>query len=204
MELKDTIGVFDNVLSKTNCKRYINRIEEAIKNGNAIKGESNNGKNEDIKVSTDFNFLNFANNKDIKLVELITETFNYNLTTNYLNKFPFNSEFEHNSVVGGKTSYPAFNIQKYDRKKGHYNGWHVEQDCLATSNRAFVFILYLNDVREGGETEFLIPDNDGYFKVQPKAGRLVIHPASWPYIHKGNMPITNDKYIVTTWLNFTS
>ena len=204
MELKDTIGVFDNVLSKTNCKRYISRIEEAIKNGNAIKGVSNNGENESTKVSTDFNFLNFANNKDIKLVELITETFNYNLTTNYLNKFPFNSEFEHNSVVGDKTSYPAFNIQKYDREKGHYNGWHVEQDCLATSNRAFVFILYLNNVKEGGETEFLIPDNDGYFKVQPKAGRLVIHPASWPYIHKGNMPITNDKYIVTTWLNFTA
>lgn len=204
MNFKDTIGVYDNVISKTNCKRYISRIEEAIKNGHSVEGMASEGLNKDTKLSTDFNFLNFANNKDIKLVELITETFNYNLTNNYLNQFPFNDQFEHNTVIGGKSNYPAFNIQKYDKNKGHYNGWHVEKDCLATSNRAFVFILYLNDVEEGGETEFLFDDNGGFYKVSPKAGRLVIHPASWPYIHRGTMPKSNDKYIVTSWLNFSS
>jgi hypothetical protein len=204
MNFKDTIGVYDNVLSKTNCKRYISRIEEAIKAGHAGVGKASSGEDSDIKVSTDFNFLNFSNNKDVKLVELITETFNHNLTNRYLNNYPFNSEFHHNSVVGDKTFYPALNIQKYDRQKGHYNGWHVEQDCLATSNRAFVFILYLNDVLEGGETEFLFEDGDGFFKVKPQRGRLVIHPASWPYIHRGAMPVSNDKYIITTWLNFSS
>ena len=84
------------------------------------------------------------------------------------------------------------------------NGWHVEKDCLQTSNRAFVFILYLNDVLEGGETEFLFQDESDFFKVKPQTGRLVIHPASWPYIHRGAIPVSNDKYIVTTWLNFTS
>lgn len=202
MDFKDTIGIFDNVLSKTHCKRYIKRIEEAIKEGHASPGKASSGQSEDIKVSTDFNFLNFANNKDLKLVELITETFNYNLTSRYLNNFPHNTKFEHNSVVAGKTFYPAFNIQKYDRQVGHYNGWHVEKDCLATSNRAFVFILYLNDVELGGHTEFLFDDNGEYFKVKPKAGRLIIHPASWPYVHRGTTPISNDKYIVTTWLNF--
>lgn len=204
MNFKDTIGVYDNVLSKTNCKRYIKRIEEAIKLGHAAPGKSSEGEDNGIKVSTDFNFLNFANNKDTKLVELITETFNYNLTNRYLNNFPYNDQFEHNLVVAGKTSYPAFNIQKYDKQKGHYKGWHVEKDCLQTSNRAFVFILYLNDVLEGGETEFLFQDGNDFFKVKPQTGRLVIHPASWPYVHRGAMPISNDKYIVTTWLNFTS
>tara|TARA_R100000951_G_scaffold115978_2_gene125979 strand:- start:3740 stop:4354 length:615 start_codon:yes stop_codon:yes gene_type:complete len=204
MNFKDTIGVYDNVLSKTNCKRYIKRIEQAIVEGHAIEGQSSSGMNDNIKNSTDFNFLNFANNKDVKLVELISETFNYNLTNNYLNKFPFNNEFEHNSVIAGKSNYPAFNIQKYDKNKGHYNGWHVEKDCLETSNRAFVFILYLNDVEQGGETEFLFDDNGDYFKVKPKTGRLIIHPASWPYIHRGATPTSNDKYIVTTWLNFNS
>lgn len=202
MNFKDTIGVYDNVISKTNCKRYISRIEEAIKEGYAIEGKASSGLDEDIKSSTDYNFLNFTNNKDVKLVELISETFNQNLTDKYLNKFPYNNEFQHNLVVADKTSYPAFNIQKYDKNKGHYNGWHVEKDCLNTASRAFVFILYLNDVDKGGETEFLFDDGGDFFKVQPKAGRLIIHPASWPYIHKGNMPISNDKYIVTSWLNF--
>ena len=43
-----------------------------------------------------------------------------------------------------------------------------------------------------------VGDVDSYKK--PKAGTLVMHPASWPYIHKGHMPISNDKYIITTWL----
>jgi hypothetical protein len=204
MQLKDTIGIFDNVISKTNCKRYISRIEEAITNNYATVGKATSGESKDIKSSTDYNFLNFANNKDIQLVELITQTFNYNLSTNYLNKFPNNDKFEHNLTIMGKTKYPAFNIQKYDKGVGHYKAWHVEKDCLENSNRAFVFILYLNDVKEGGETEFLIDDKGEYFKVEPKAGRLIIHPASWPYIHRGNTPISNDKYIVTSWLNFSS
>ena len=66
----------------------------------------------------------------------------------------------------------------------------------------FVFIFYLNDVEEGGETGFLFKDEDtnDFFKVKPEAGKLIIHPASWPYIHKGYMPKSDDKYILTTWL----
>ena len=66
-------------------------------------------------------------------------------------------------------------------------------------SRYLVFILYLNDVEEGGETSFLFKEEgeDDFFKVKPKAGTLVMHPASWPYIHKGHMPISNDKYIYT-------
>ena len=196
MNFKDTIGVYDNVLSKTNCKRYIKRIEEAIKGGYAIEGKASSGLDEGIKSSTDFNFLNYANNKDLKLVELISQTFNHNLTNNYLNKFPYNNEFEHNTVVAGKTSYPAFNIQKYDKNKGHYNGWHVEKDCLGTSSRAFVFILYLNDVDKGGETEFL----NQSVRVKPKAGRIAIWPAGFPYVHRGNPPLSGEKYILTSWM----
>ena len=202
MNFKDTIGIFDNVLSKTNCKRYIKRLEDAIKDGHAGPGMASSGLNEDVKSSIDFNFLNLTNNRDAKLLELITETFNHNLTNNYLNKFPYNSEYRHNSIVESKTFYPSFNIQKYEKQKGHYNGWHVEKDNIDTSSRAFVFILYLNDVEMGGHTEFLFDNNGEYFKVQPKAGRLIIHPSSWPYIHRGNVPISNNKYIVTTWLNF--
>ena len=92
---------------------------------------------------------------------------------------------------------PTFNIQKYDRNKGHYNGWHVEKDCLDTSSRAFVFILYLNDVDKGGETEFLYQNK----RISPKEGRMLLWPADWTHIHRGNPPIgKEDKYILSTWL----
>ena len=49
MNFKDTIGIFDNVLSKTNCKRYIKRLEDAIKDGHAGPGMASSGLNEDVK-----------------------------------------------------------------------------------------------------------------------------------------------------------
>ena len=61
------------------------------------------------------------------------------------------------------------------------------------SCRIVTFLFYLNDVEEGGETFFY----NG--KVKPEAGKLILFPATWTYNHKGNMPISNDKYIVTGW-----
>ena len=76
----------------------------------------------------------------------------------------------------------------------------MEAENYPSSDRAFVFILYLNDVEEGGETGFLFKEGNDWFKVKPKTGRLIIHPAQFPFIHKGYMPESSDKYILTTWL----
>jgi hypothetical protein len=51
----------------------------------------------------------------------------------------------------------------------------------------------LNDVQDGGETIFM------NCKIKPKKGRLLIFPSTWTYIHGGNIPISNDKYILTGW-----
>lgn len=61
--------------------------------------------------------------------------------------------------------------------------------------RAMSAILYLNDVEEGGETWF---DKFG-ISVQPKAGRLLLFPANYPYSHQAMPPISGNKYILVTW-----
>jgi hypothetical protein len=63
-------------------------------------------------------------------------------------------------------------------------------------HRVITYLWYLNDVNDGGETEFC-----GDFKVKPRAGKLVLFPASWCYPHKGIMPLSNNKYIITGWLH---
>jgi len=134
------------------------------------------------------------------------EKFNNTLSNEYLEKYPHLENFDHHRVVNGKTFYPLLQIQKYDQNSGHFNTWHIEQEDKGTSDRVFVFILYLNDVDEGGETGFLFKEEGekDYFKVKPKAGRLIIHPAAWPFIHKGLKPKSSDKYILTTWLCWSS
>jgi hypothetical protein len=68
----------------------------------------------------------------------------------------------------------------------------------AVSNRYLVFLWYLNDVQQGGETEFC----DLGTRVQPRAGRLLMFPPYWMYQHAGRAPISGDKYILSTYLTF--
>lgn len=66
------------------------------------------------------------------------------------------------------------------------------------SQRYLVFLWYLNDVAKGGETEF--PDLG--IKVRARAGRLLMFPPYWMFQHAGLPPLSNDKYIVSTYLMF--
>lgn len=90
--------------------------------------------------------------------------------------------------------------QKYDRGVGNYNYWHCEVFPEAGRNdalhRSLLFMFYLNDVAEGGHTEFYYQQR----AVQPKAGRMVIAPAYFTHTHRGCTPQSGDKYILTSWI----
>ncbi|MFQ3248439.1 MAG: hypothetical protein ACI9O6_000241 [Glaciecola sp.] len=94
------------------------------------------------------------------------------------------------------------NAQKYTLGDGGYPYWHSENYPQQGSNdalhRNLLFMFYLNDVEEGGETEFYYQDK----KISPKAGRMVIAPSGFTHTHRGNIPISNDKYILTSWVLF--
>ena len=89
-------------------------------------------------------------------------------------------------------------IQHYEQNLGkfiYHNDWkHSNKD---KSQRILTFIYYLNTVEEGGETEFF----GGTEKIKPEKGKLVFFPATWTYPHRGNIPISSEKYIITGWLH---
>lgn len=66
------------------------------------------------------------------------------------------------------------------------------------ANRYLVFLWYLNDVAEGGETEFC----DLGIEVAARTGRLLMFPPYWMYQHAGRPPISGDKYILSMYLLF--
>ena len=84
-------------------------------------------------------------------------------------------------------------------KSGGYHVWHVEHakghDC---ESRVLAYTIYLNTIEEGGETEFLYQSQ----RVKPVKGRIVIWPAGFPYVHRGNPPLSGEKYILTSWINY--
>lgn len=81
-----------------------------------------------------------------------------------------------------------------------YGQWHCERTSAEhpVSSRHLVFMTYLNDVTDDGETEFYYQQ----VKVQPKRGLTLIWPADWTHTHRGIPSMTQEKYIVTGWLNY--
>jgi len=94
------------------------------------------------------------------------------------------------------------NLQKYLQGSGGYHHWHSEiypQNASGeTLHRVLLWQFYLNDVADGGETEFLYQSR----KVEARAGRLVIAPAGFTHTHKGHVARSSDKYIATSWVLF--
>jgi hypothetical protein len=91
------------------------------------------------------------------------------------------------------------NIQYYPTGGG-FKEWHCERSSsqYPSTARHLAFMTYLNDVPEGGETEFFYQK----IKVNPVKGLTLIWPADWTYTHRGVPSATHEKYIITGWLSF--
>lgn len=80
---------------------------------------------------------------------------------------------------------------------------HVDVGDHASSRRFLAALLYLNDVEEGGETEFLPWGGDHTRRAWfPHAGTLLLFPPLWPWLHAGRPPISGPKWILTTYLHY--
>lgn len=81
---------------------------------------------------------------------------------------------------------------------GGFHSWHSERQSNLTSNRKLVTMVYLNTIQNGGETEFLYQAK----RIRPEQGLALIWPADFTHTHRGNPPLAETKYIVTSWFEF--
>lgn len=91
-------------------------------------------------------------------------------------------------------------VKKYEANGKDQFGFHVDVGDAATSKRFLACFTYLNDVEEGGETIFQFDELD--CTIKPKQGTMVLFPPMWMYPHKGMKPISNSKYIISTYLHY--
>lgn len=94
----------------------------------------------------------------------------------------------------GSTGYK---IQKYRKNEGHFH-WHVDSFGPLAETRLLALILYLNDVDEGGETEF----HHQARRVQPRTGEAILFPTAWTHMHRGAIPLSGDKYVISSFFRF--
>tara|TARA_X000001036_G_scaffold246013_1_gene229381 strand:- start:13232 stop:13897 length:666 start_codon:yes stop_codon:yes gene_type:complete len=79
---------------------------------------------------------------------------------------------------------------------GGYHLWHYENGSAIHSQREVTWMIYLNDIEDGGETEFQYQLR----RLKPTTGTVVMFPAGMTHVHKGNLVMgERNKYIVTGW-----
>ncbi len=75
---------------------------------------------------------------------------------------------------------------------------HIDAYNEKTAVRIVAFLWYLNDIEDGGATLFKKLGS----VIESRTGRLAIFPPMWMYEHVGEAPVSNDKYVITSYLNF--
>lgn len=89
----------------------------------------------------------------------------------------------------------GYSVNKYFQGE-HFYDWHI--DTLPDFQRTATLLWYLNDVDEGGETEFKFG-----MKVKPKKGSAIIFPSNFCFAHRANVPVSNPKYIGIAFIGNT-
>ena len=183
-KLNDFIHVYENALRHDVCDFIVNFFED---NHTFYEIISNEG-------APNFTQINLTKNREINKLtnkvhnQLIKETFKYrDLYYDYVYKdvFPDSHAFE------------EFRIKKYKVGGEDRFDTHVDVMSYSSSRRFLSFFWYLNTVEEGGETEF------DELIIKPKKGSLVVFPPLWMFPHKGHPPVSEPKYLLSTYLHYT-
>tara|TARA_R110002050_G_scaffold12115_1_gene40136 strand:- start:747 stop:1337 length:591 start_codon:yes stop_codon:yes gene_type:complete len=189
VSINNFIATYDNYITKEECNKAIKLYEEENKFNKTLSRL--NSEQAKVTEKQDQQYFAAGNNLEVWWESLKSMMVNYDLAFQHYVKSTGASEAYNQGF-----NFTNLKIQKTLPTEG-YHVWHIEHGKgFENEARAFVFSIYLNDVEEGGETEFL----NQSVRVQPKAGRIVIWPAAFPYVHRGNPPLSGEKYILTSWM----
>ena len=112
------------------------------------------------------------------------------------------NEFSENYMRSRNYNHYILESHKFQKAEvgGGFHDWHFEADGIEVNNRAFVWMLYLNTVENGGMTEF-IKNRDEKIRIKPEVGKFVFWPAGETHLHRGSPDLKETKYILTGWIN---
>lgn len=183
-EVAPSIFIFDNFID--NHKELIDLAMKQKEDGNYFDA-SIFGEGADTKKDT-----SVRNTKIIDISPTFKNDVDWWLVAQKMWKYGDMYGIYHN-VPFSRMEHPQF--LHYEKGEGFYKEHMDSHDSSVP--RVFSSVLYLNTVEEGGETYF----SKFNISVKPVAGRLVMFPAAFSYIHGAKIPISNDKFAIVTWFN---
>lgn len=186
-DITDFIGVYENAITRQQCEeimQYVDRLldREAIDRRQQFPTKH---QGDDVSVGIDTTMIAQAEGHFfVPAVEALDAAITQ-CTQSYLDSFPV---FE-NTI---KNYHMKF--QRTEPSQG-YHVWHNENSHPIYKGRDLVWTCFLNDVVDGGETEFLYQRR----RVPAVQGSILLFPAAFTHTHRGNPPLSGTKYIATGW-----
>jgi hypothetical protein len=175
--MKDPILIIEDAVSKEFTQGFINFVEQ--KKGS----EDESALVHWSKASGYINLTSLMRDKNTPDKEQLMDWDQklYNVMHDALMKYV--AEWKEVTV----NSDGGYNFRRYE--EGTKDDYHYD-----ITDGSVTMIFYFNDNFEGGETEFKYKNKT----IKPKAGTIIVFPASHEYVHKST-PITKGvKYVVET------
>jgi len=193
IEYNDFIGTYKDVFEDGFCEHIIAEFERIRATGAGWTRQEAEPATRLEKADKALNILNHAT--ELFNDRRIEDVFFSGLQKCFESYRETFAQLKHVNVVAN-----YMKVQKTSPAEG-YHVWHSERAHGRDRERVLVYSLYLNSLEEkdGGETEFLYQKT----RISPKKNTLIIWPADFTHVHRGNPPLgETDKYIVTGWFYY--
>ena len=184
MDTSDFIIRYRGAFSKEQCEEIIKNIEY-FENNKLLFHDKSKLHREDHKSICIDNTLVVDLPATQRVSQLLLPKFKP-CVDEYINRFSL--------LNTNKFLVYSVKLKKIEAGSG-FHEWHYENGSILNSTRAFVIQLYLNDDFDGGETEFLYQNR----REEAVAGDVILFPAGYTHVHRGNPPLGGTKYIATSW-----
>ena len=95
MKFKNTIGIFPNAFTESECNSLISKFDYENDLDNTIVGSSGQGINHKIKRTKDYEILHTPGTGNASLSSMVMKGFNKTLSDGYLENYPHGDVYDH-------------------------------------------------------------------------------------------------------------
>jgi prolyl 4-hydroxylase len=179
MSIDAYLRYFPGGLSDDLCGRLIEKFESATEKSK-IENSEHGLKFDQLHISTHPEFQ-----EEVKQIQnVLLKAYEI-----------YKSQVPNTEYLPTPLAIEQFRMKKYNVGEDESFPMHVDVSTPESAPRYLGALFYLNTVQEGGETHY--PDFD--LTIPATSGSILLFPPMWMYPHEGRMPISESKYIISTY-----